>query len=152
MHSNRYTAAPERKHRNLPRVLAATAAMLCIAALLLVLSVVQSHTAAAVRNRDGFRLRSGENVFYSAAGNGLAAATTTGAQLFTASGKCAASADFAMTEPMCAAGTQLAVFWDAGQNGIHALYPDGSAAESATEGGVCFADVNETGAYYRPNR
>ncbi len=145
MHSNRYTAAPERKHRNLPRVLAATAAMLCIAALLLVLSVVQSHTAAAVRNRDGFRLRSGENVFYSAAGNGLAAATTTGAQLFTASGKCAASADFAMTEPMCAAGTQLAVFWDAGQNGIHALYPDGSAAESATEGGVCFADVNETG-------
>lgn len=71
MHSNRYTAAPERKHRNLPRVLAATAAMLCIAALLLVLSVVQSHTAAAVRNRDGFRLRSGENVFYSAAGNGL---------------------------------------------------------------------------------
>ena len=45
MHSNRYTAAPERKHRNLPRVLAATAAMLCIAALLLVLSVVQSHTA-----------------------------------------------------------------------------------------------------------
>lgn len=50
-----------------------------------------------------------------------------------------------MTEPMCAAGTQLAVFWDAGQNGIHALYPDGSAAESATEGGVCFADVNETG-------
>lgn len=73
-------------------------------------------------------------------------------QLFTASGKCAASADFAMTEPMCAAGTQLAVFWDAGQNGIHALYPDGSAAESATEGGVCFADVNETGAYYRPNR
>ena len=78
MHSNRYTAAPERKHRNLPRVLAATAAMLCIAALLLVLSVVQSHTAAAVRNRDGFRLRSGENVFYSAAGNGLAAATTTG--------------------------------------------------------------------------
>ena len=55
MHSNRYTAAPERKHRNLPRVLAATAAMLCIAALLLVLSVVQSHTAAAVRNRDGFR-------------------------------------------------------------------------------------------------
>ena len=28
MHSNRYTAAPERKHRNLPRVLAATAAML----------------------------------------------------------------------------------------------------------------------------
>ena len=48
MHSNRYTAAPERKHRNLPRVLAATAAMLCIAALLLVLSVVQSHTAAAV--------------------------------------------------------------------------------------------------------
>ena len=108
MHSNRYTAAPERKHRNLPRVLAATAAMLCIAALLLVLSVVQSHTAAAVRNRDGFRLRSGENIFYSAAGNGLAAATTTGAQLFTASGKCAASADFAMTEPMCAAGTQLA--------------------------------------------
>lgn len=145
MHSNRYTAAPERKHRNLPRVLAATAAMLCIAALLLVLSVVQSHTAAAVRNRDGFRLRSGENVFYSAAGNGLAAATTTGAQLFNASGKCAASADFAMTEPMCAAGTQLAVFWDAGQNGIHALYPDGSAAESATEGGVYFADVNETG-------
>ena len=50
-----------------------------------------------------------------------------------------------MTEPMCAAGTQLAVFWDAGQNGIHALYPDGSAAESATEGGVYFADVNETG-------
>ena len=145
MHSNRYTAAPGRKHRNLPRVLAATAAMLCIAALLLVLSVVQSHTAAAVRNRDGFRLRSGENVFYSAAGNGLAAATTTGAQLFNASGKCAASADFAMTEPMCAAGTQLAVFWDAGQNGIHALYPDGSAAESATEGGVYFAYVNETG-------
>ncbi len=86
MHSNRYTAAPERKHRNLPRVLAATAAMLCIAALLLVLSVLQSHTAAAVRNRDGFRLRSGENVFYSAAGNGLAAATTTGAQLFTPAG------------------------------------------------------------------
>lgn len=70
MHSNRYTAAPERKHRNLPRVLAATAAMLCIAALLLVLSVVQSHTAAAVRNRDSFRLRSGENVFYSAAETG----------------------------------------------------------------------------------
>ena len=56
MHSNRYTAAPERKHRNLPRVLAATAAMLCIAALLLVLSVVQSHTAAAVRNRDGQKI------------------------------------------------------------------------------------------------
>ena len=145
MHSNRYTAASERKHRNLPRVLAATAAMLCIAALLLVLSVVQSRTAVAARNRDGFQLRSGENVFYAAAGNGLAAATTSGAQLFTANGKCAASADFSMAEPMCAGGSQLAVFWDAGQNGIHALYPDGSTAESATEGGVYFADVNETG-------
>ena len=67
MHSNRYTAAPERKHRNLPRVLDATAAMLCIAALLLVLSVVQSHTAAAVRNRDGVLLLSVDNVFYSSA-------------------------------------------------------------------------------------
>ena len=118
MHSNRYTAAPEQKHRSFTRVIAASAAMLCIAALLLVLSVVQSRTAAAVRNRDGFQLRSGDDIFYAAAGNGLAAATTTGAQLFTANGKCAASADFAMAEPMCAGSTQLAVFWDAGQNGI----------------------------------
>lgn len=145
MHSNSYTDVSERRERNLPRVLAASAAMLCIAALLLVLSVVQSRTASAARSRSGFQLLSGDSVVFANAGNGLAAASTAGAQLFTAGGKCAASAEFSMTEPMCAGSTRLAVFWDAGKSGIFALYPDGSFAEAATEGGVYFADVNESG-------
>ena len=101
MHSNGYTAAPERKRRSMSRVLAASAALLAVAVLLLVLSIVQSRTAA-VRNRDGFQLRNGTSAAYAAAGNGLAAVTTTGAQLFTANGKCAASLDFASDAPMCA--------------------------------------------------
>ena len=145
MHSNRYTAAPERKSRSAVRVLAASAAMLCIAALLLVLSIVQSRAAAAARNRDGFRLQIGTAVCYAAAGNGLAAVSQSGAQLFTASGKCAASLELSAEEPVCAGSAQLAVVFDAGKSGIHALYPDGTTAEAATDGGVYFADVNESG-------
>ena len=144
MHSNGYTAAPERKRRSMSRVLAASAALLAVAVLLLVLSIVQSRTAA-VRNRDGFQLRNGTSAAYAAAGNGLAAVTTTGAQLFTANGKCAASLDFASDAPMCAGSTQLAVFADAGKSGVRALYPDGSDREAPTEGGVYFLDVNESG-------
>lgn len=145
MHSNRYTSMPERQRRPVSRVLVASAALLVVAVLLLVLSIVQSRSAAAVRNRDGFVLRSGDSPAFAAAGNGLAVATTTGAQLFNASGKCVAAKDADMAEPLCAGSAQLAVFCDAGKAGFFALYPDGSSAEAETAGGVYFADVNESG-------
>ena len=53
MHSNGYTAAPERKRRSMSRVLAASAALLAVAVLLLVLSIVQSRTAAVRNRREG---------------------------------------------------------------------------------------------------
>lgn len=144
MHSNDHTAAPAQKYRTLHRVLAASIALLAIAVLLLVLSIVQSRIAA-VRNRSGFRLHDGSPVVCAAAGNGLAAVTGNGAQLFTANGKCAANLEFCFDVPMCAGSTQLAVFADAGKSGIRALYPDGSEREVPTEGGVNFLDVNNSG-------
>ena len=50
-----------------------------------------------------------------------------------------------MSTPVCAGSPLLAVFYDADSPGVHTLYPDGTHRYTDTEGGVVFADANETG-------
>ena len=143
MHSKEYESPPRRSPS---RVMAASVVLLIIAVLLLVVSIVESrHTLPFFRDRNAFSLDSGSSVTYAAAGTGLAAASDEHIQLFSSRGKCVAEADVSMTEPACAGSALLGVYYDVGQPGIHALYPDGTVRQTETPGPVYFADVNETG-------
>lgn len=136
---------PSVSRRGSARILVASAFLLAAAALLLVLSILESGRLPTLRGRNGFRLEGGEKIFYAQAGNGLAAATTEHIQLFSSGGKCAAKMPVDMTDPACAGSSLVGVYYDVGQEGIIALYPDGSVRQAQTEGPVVYADVNETG-------
>lgn len=127
------------------RVAAAAGVLLLLAVLLLLLSVFQSLRPSASLKQNGFLSGSGDGTVYTAAGNGLAAARTDGIELYSPAGKSAAAYELSLSEPMCAGGVSVSVFYDNGTPGIHALYPDGSHRYAETEGAVVFAEVNETG-------
>ena len=147
MHSNRYTDPSVQTAGRLStgRVFIAASALLIIAVLLLVLSIFQTRRPAPAGIQNGFLLQSGEAPFYAAAGNGLAAATTEHIQLFSQAGKCVAQADVSLSDPVCAGSAVVSIYYDLGLPGMYALFPDGACRTVETDGGVIFADVNETG-------
>ena len=142
MHSNEDRPAPKMSSR---RVLTATTVLLLIAVFLLVLSVVRSWRPAGSGRQNGFYVQTDDGVFYAAAGNGLAAASREHIRLFTSSGKCVAQADVKLRDGVCAGSSLVSVYYDMGENTLHALYPDGVYRLAELESGATFADVNETG-------
>ena len=126
------------------RILAATAVLLLFAVMLSVLSIFQARLPTSTLRQNGF-LGADPNAVYACAGNGLASADGTRISLYTPSGNCAAQETVYMSSPVCAGSSLLAVFYDAEASGIHTLYPDGTHRYTDTEGGVVFADANETG-------
>ena len=140
MHSDKSETEP----RSPNRVLIASIALLVIALALAVFCIVQPR-AAALQKQNGFVLLEGENAYFASAGNGLAAVTSSGAQLFSSAGKCVAELDGEYTSPRCAASSKSAVFYEPGEAAFSVLYPDGSSCDSAAEGGILAADVNDSG-------
>ena len=137
-------ASPAPSRRRPGRVLAASAVLLAIAVLLLILSVTQARRPAAAMRQNGF-LPAEEDAFFSAAGNGLAVAGHSGGRLYSASGKSVAEQEAKMISPVCVGSSLLSAYYDTGQSGLFALYPDGSVQSLSTDGAVTFVDVNETG-------
>lgn len=133
------------KRRPNSRLLAASAVMLVIAVILLGLSMFRALRPARSGRQNAFLLPGEPDTFYAAAGNGLAAASPSGARLYSSTGRCAAEADAAMEKPVCVGSSAVSVYYDMGRSGLLALYPDGACRRQDTEGGVTFADVNETG-------
>ena len=136
--------APDGTRRGSGRVLAAATALLIIAALLLVLSVLQTRRPSSTLRQNGF-LPGGEGVFYACAGNGLAAASPDRIRLFSASGKCVCEREVKMSSPICVGSPHLGAYYDLGKPGLWILYPDGTGRDLETDGAVAFVDVNETG-------
>lgn len=127
------------------RVAFAAGVLLVLAVLLLILSVFQARRPVSSLKQNGFLAGNGEAVLYAAAGNGLAASREDRIELYSPAGKSVAAFEVAFSDPMCAGGASVSVFYDNGKAGLHALYPDGAHRFTDTEGGVLFAEVNETG-------
>ena len=143
MHSKEYESA---SRRSSSRIFIASVVLLAIAVLMLTVSIVENRRSLPFfRDRNAFSLESGSSVTYAAAGSGLAAATTEHIQLFSSRGKCVAEEEVSLAEPACAGSALLGVYYDVGQPGFRALYPDGTVRKTDTPGPVYFADVNETG-------
>ena len=135
-------SSSERRHP--VRIFAATAVLLLIAVLLSVLSILQAKRPSSTLRQNGF-LGADLSAVYSCAGNGLASADGTMLSLYTASGSCVAQEAVYMASPVCVGCSLLAVYYDTGVSGFYTLYPDGTHRSAETEGGVIFADANETG-------
>ena len=127
------------------RIFAATAVLLAVALLLLILSVVQTRKPSSTLRQNGFLSPEDRADCYADAGNGLAAAGPRRLCLYSSSGKCVAQTEAAMDSPICVGSAQLGAYYDLGKPGLHTLYPDGSHRYTETDGAVSFADVNETG-------
>ena len=127
------------------RVAFAVGVLALLAVMLLILSVFQARRPVSSLKQNGFLPGSGKATVYAAAGNGLAAAKTDAAELYSPAGKAVAVHQVGFAVPMCAGGASVSVFYDDGRAGLHALYPDGAHRFTDTEGGVIFAEVNETG-------
>ena len=127
------------------RVTAAALVLLLLAAMLLVLSVFQSRRPVASLRQNGFISEGGEETVCAAAGNGLAVARPDKFALYSPAGKSVAVFERQTLRPACAGGASVSVFYDEGFPELHALYPDGAHRSAGTEGGVIFAEVNETG-------
>lgn len=141
MHSNDM----EPVKRPLSRVAAALLVLLALLLLLLLLSAAGNRDLLPFRRPPVFELEGGEDAAWSAAGNGMAAATTEHIQLFSVQGRTVAEEPVAFTAPACAACSLLGAYYDVGSPGLHVLYPDGKSRFADTEGAVLLVDVNETG-------
>lgn len=82
---------------------------------------------------------------FASAGRGLAVATTSGLELLNADGQVAASHLFQMSSPAIAAGSEYAVFYDVGGNGIVAAFFDGTVRELTPAGNIFSATVSSGG-------
>jgi|GEM_PF-878353 len=127
------------------RILTAAAVLLLVAAVLMIVSVSQSRRAPAALRENGFLPAQGDGVFFDDAGNGLAVAGLDSVRLYSAAGKCVASAPVDYRVPVCIGCPLMGVYYDMNAPDITALYPDGSSRSASTDGAVVFADVNETG-------
>ncbi len=87
----------------------------------------------------------GSGQVFAAAGDGLAAAATSGLELIGSDGQIAASHLMQMTTPAIAACGDYAVFYDVGGTNIAAARFDGAVTELTAEGKIFSASVSEGG-------
>ena len=143
MHSKEYESSPR---RSVSRLFIASVVLLAIAVLLMAVSIAENRRSLPFfRDRNAFSLEGEAPAAYAAAGSGLAAVSGEHIRLFSSRGKCVAEDEALLEEPACAGSSLLGVYYDVGQQGLRALYPDGTARQTDTPGPVYFADVNETG-------
>ncbi len=127
------------------RILVITAVLLAIALLLLAMSLLDLRRSPLQVERNGFQMGNAAGSVVCSAGNGVAAAGSSGIWLFTSTGKQAAADAVSLRDPLAAGCSLVAAFADRGGTELHALYPEGSARSTATDGAVSSLDVNPTG-------
>lgn len=97
------------------------------------------------QSAEPFQYENGASQSFARAGDGLAVASASGAQLFSDRGRLAASLSVPMTSPAVAASRTLAVFYDVGGPTCIAASFDGSVTQLDTGQSVISACVNDSG-------
>lgn len=144
------------QRRLLRRLAAAFGTLLLVCAALLVFlyrdhlsaeglrSLFQSGTAR-TQPAEPFQYENGASQSFARAGDGLAVASASGAQLFNDRGLIAASLNVPMASPAAAASKTLAVFYDVGGSACFAAGFDGSVTQLDAGQSVISASVNDSG-------
>ncbi len=91
------------------------------------------------------RFTGGTGEAFALAGDNLAVASSTGAQLLSLSGTTVASSSFAMDQPAVSASASVSLFYDAGGTAAVAIAADGTVTNLAPGYPILSGDVSENG-------
>ena len=97
------------------------------------------------QSSEPFQYENGASQSFARAGDGLAVASASGAQLFNERGRLCASLNIPMTSPAAAASRALALFYDVGGSSCYAAGFDGEIRQLDAGQSVLSASVNDSG-------